>query len=69
VLDVRPIPHAIRHATVFGALDAMAPGEPLVIIAPHAPLPLLRQLEERGPIDVEFLVDGPDEWRVQITRR
>lgn len=69
VLDVRPIPHAIRHATVLGAFDAIAPGQSLVIIAPHLPRPLLAQLAERAPIDTEVLVDGPDAWTVRITRR
>ena len=69
VLDVRSIPHAIRHATVLGAFDAIPPGGALVVVAPHRPLPLLAQLAERAPIDVAYLVDGPDAWHVQITRR
>jgi uncharacterized protein (DUF2249 family) len=69
VLDVRPIPHAIRHATVFGAFDAIPEGGSLVIVAPHLPAPLLAQLAERAPVDTEVLVDGPDAWHVRITRR
>ncbi|MDI1288521.1 MAG: DUF2249 domain-containing protein [bacterium] len=69
VLDVRPIPHAIRHAAVFGAFDTIQPGQSLVIIAPHAPLPLLAQLSERAQVDATYLVEGPTEWHVQITRR
>lgn len=68
VLDVRAIPHAIRHAAVFGAFDAIRPGGSLVIIAPHAPVPLLNQLTARAPIIAEYLVEGPTEWHVQITR-
>ena len=40
----------------------------MVIVAPHAPLPMLSQLSERAPIDVEFLVEGPTEWHVRLTR-
>ena len=69
VLDVRPIPHAIRHATVFGAFDAIKPGESLVIIAPHLPRPLIAQLAERAPLEVEVLVDGPEAWHVRLTRQ
>ncbi len=69
VLDVRAIPHAIRHAAVLGAFDAIAPGAALVIVAPHAPRPLLAQLAERAPVDVEYLVEGPEAWHVRITRR
>lgn len=69
VLDVRPIPHAIRHATVFGAFDAIAPGQALVLVAPHNPLPLLGQLAERARIDVQYLVEEPGEWHLRITRK
>jgi len=69
VLDVRVIPPAVRHGAVFGAFDAIPPGGSLVLVAPHAPLPLLAQLAERAPIEVEMLVDGPTEWHVRITRR
>ena len=68
VLDVRTIPHAIRHASVFGAFDAIPAGGSLVLVAPHNPLPLLGQLSERFPIDVDYLHEGPDEWRLRITR-
>lgn len=68
VLDVRLIPPAIRHGAVFGAFDAIAPAQSLVIIAPHAPRPLLNQLAARAEIEVEYLVEGPTEWHVQITR-
>ncbi len=68
VLDVRAIPHAIRHASVFGAFDAIPAGESLVLVAPHNPLPLLNQLAARAEIDVEYLVQHPDEWRLRVTR-
>ena len=68
VLDVRTIPHAIRHAAVFGAFDAIQPNGSLVIVAPHLPRPLLAQLAERAPIEVEYLDEGPDAWHVRVTR-
>ncbi|NIJ10400.1 uncharacterized protein (DUF2249 family)/iron-sulfur cluster repair protein YtfE (RIC family) [Saccharomonospora amisosensis] len=69
-LDVRAVPHAIRHATVFGAFDAIGTGGSLVLVAPHDPQPLLRQLNERaaGRIDVEYLERGPQAWRLRLTR-
>lgn len=69
VLDVRTIPHAIRHATVFGAWSAIPAGGSLVIVAPHDPKPLLAQIAEReGPVTVTYLDEGPDAWRLQLTR-
>lgn len=69
-LDARAVPHAIRHATVFGALDAVPPGGGLVLLAPHDPLPLLRQVEERSPgaFAVDYLERGPEVWRLVFTR-
>lgn len=69
-LDVRDIPHAIRHATVFGALSAITVGGALDLVAPHDPKPLLAQIAEReqGAIDVEYLVPGPEAWTLRLTR-
>jgi uncharacterized protein (DUF2249 family) len=69
VLDVRTIPHAIRHATVFGAFGAIPVGGSLVLVAPHNPLPLLNQLAAQAEIEVEYLLEDPQEWRLRITRR
>jgi len=69
-LDVRAVPHAIRHATVFGALDAIGPGAGMVLIAPHDPLPLLAQIEQRMPgrFTVSYLMREPGQCRVQFLR-
>ncbi len=70
-LDARAVPHAIRHATIFGALDAVQAGGGLVLVAPHDPLPLLAQIEQRyaGAFDVEYVERGPEAWRLQFVRR
>jgi len=69
-LDARAVPHAIRHATIFGALDSVGPGSGMVLVAPHDPLPLLAQLEERSPgvFSVDYLEQGPEAWRVRFVR-
>lgn len=70
VLDTRQIPHAIRHATIFGALGAIAPGFSLDLLANHNPLPLLAQLEQKNPgeFTVTYVEDGPELWRVRFAR-
>lgn len=70
-LDARSVPHAIRHATVFGALDTVRPGEGMVLVAPHDPLPLLAQIEQRAPggFEVSYLERGPEAWRLALVRR
>jgi uncharacterized protein (DUF2249 family) len=69
-LDATVIPHALRHATIFGALGSLAPGAGLVLVAPHDPLPLLAQLEDRWPgrFDVVRTETGPTVWRLRFTR-
>ncbi len=69
-LDARSVPHSIRHATIFGALDAVQPGEGLVLVAPHDPLPLLAQIEARAPgvFAVDYLERGPEAWRLAFVR-
>lgn len=70
VLDARLIPHAIRHAAIFGALDSLAPGRALILVAPHDPQPLLQQANDRyeGNIAINYVQRGPDAWHVRLTR-
>lgn len=70
-LDARTIPHAIRHATIFGALDGLRPGAGLLLTADHDPLPLLAQLEQRAPggYTVDYRQAGPDVWQLELARK
>lgn len=69
-LDVRTVPHAIRHATVFGALDSVSSGAGMILVAPHDPLPLLAQIEQRysGGFSVDYIQRGPEAWRLEFIR-
>jgi uncharacterized protein (DUF2249 family)/iron-sulfur cluster repair protein YtfE (RIC family) len=70
-LDARTIPHAIRHATIFGALEGLRPGAGLLLAADHDPLPLLAQLEQRAPgaFAVSYRDSGPELWRLELVRK
>lgn len=69
-VDVRQIPREFRHARVIGQVTSLVPGESLVIAAPHAPTPLLNQIEQEvaGEFTFEYLLEGPQVWRVQVNR-
>jgi len=45
--DARGIAKRFRHAAIFGALDALRPGETMRFVNDHDPLPLLDQLRNR----------------------
>jgi uncharacterized protein (DUF2249 family) len=45
--DARGIAKRFRHAAIFGALDALRPGETMRFVNDHDPLPLLDQLLAR----------------------
>lgn len=70
-LDVQTIPHAIRHASIFGALESLAPHSGMIISATHNPVPLLMQLEQKHPgrFLSEYLDEGPERWRIKFVRR
>lgn len=67
VPDLQP---ALKHPTVFKKFDALRVGEAFVLINDHNPIPLYYQLKgERGDgFDWEKLEDGPEVWKVQITK-
>lgn len=70
-LDARVIPHAIRHASIKGALGSLQPGSGMVLVAPHDPVPLLQQVEAEAPgrYSVDYLERGPETWRLAFVRR
>lgn len=45
--DARGIAKRFRHPAIFGALDALNPGETMRFHNDHDPLPLLAQIEAR----------------------
>ena len=69
-LDVQTIPHAVRHAAIFGALNSLRPGAGLVLSATHNPLPLLAQLQQRDAtaFEISYLEEGPEIWKLKFVR-
>jgi uncharacterized protein (DUF2249 family) len=67
-LDVQTIPHAIRHAAIFGAIASLRPRAGLIVSATHNPVPLLTQLEARygDAYTAVYLENGPERWRILI---
>ena len=68
--DVRTLAPAQRHEQIFAAVAALVPGEGFILANDHDPKPLRYQLdaEQPGEIGWEYLAEGPDVWRVLISR-
>ncbi|MGX1793194.1 DUF2249 domain-containing protein [Microbacterium sp. NPDC055312] len=67
-LDAQAIPHAVRHAAIFGAIESLQPGAALVISATHDPVPLLTQLRGKhgDTFHTRYLDEGPERWRILV---
>lgn len=71
-IDVRKLEPKKKHPAIFDTFDELEVGESVVIINDHDPVPLKYQFEaERGEgvFGWEYLADGPEVWRVEITKK
>jgi regulator of cell morphogenesis and NO signaling len=71
ILNVTLLEPKLKHPTIFARFDDLAVGETLTIHNDHDPKPLYYQLlGERGNVFVwEYLEEGPEWWKVNLTRR
>ncbi len=68
--DARGIAKRFRHAAIFGALDALHPGERMRFVNDHDPLPLLEQLRARygAAVDIQYLQREPGAIVIDFVR-
>jgi uncharacterized protein (DUF2249 family) len=69
-LNVITIVPKERHPLIFRTFDELAVGEAFVLVNDHDPKPLYYQFlhEREGLVTWEYLQQGPDIWKVKITR-
>jgi len=69
-LDVRAIPPRDKHPTIFQTFDALGTGESFVLLNDHDPRPLRYQFEAEhaGQFGWQYLEQGPEVWRVEISK-
>jgi uncharacterized protein (DUF2249 family)/hemerythrin-like domain-containing protein len=67
-LDVRPMPPARRHSTIFETFAGLGAGAAFVLVNDHDPKPLYYQfkVEHAGEFTWDYLEQGPEVWRVRI---
>ena len=70
-LDVRAIPPRDKHPSIFRAFDSLQSGQTLTLVNDHDPRPLRYQLMAERPdsFDWEYEAQGPELWKVRISRR
>jgi uncharacterized protein (DUF2249 family) len=69
-LDVRPLAPRERHPLIFSTFGALGVGHAMELINDHDPKPLYYQFQAElpGAFSWDYLEEGPDTWRVAITR-
>lgn len=71
ILDVRDIVPRERHPKIFNTFDGLKAGEMMILINDHDPKPLKYQLdaERSGQMDWQYVEQGPEVWKVEITKK
>lgn len=69
--DARGIAKRFRHAAIFGALDALRPGETMRFANDHDPLPLLNQLQARygESVEIRYVSREPGNIVIDFARK
>lgn len=59
-----------RHPLIFRTFDELKKGESFILINDHDPKPLYYQFlhEKEGLFSWEYLEQGPETWKVKITK-
>lgn len=70
ILNVTLIEPKFKHPKIFEKFDSLSSGDGFIIDNDHDPKPLYYQLiGERGNVFTwEYLENGPDRWKVKITK-
>ena len=70
LIDVRPMPPRDRHPKIFGTWEELAPGQAILLVNDHDPVPLYYQFaaEQTGQFRWEYLEQGPQVFRVRISK-
>jgi len=68
--DARGVAKRFRHAAIFGALNALNPGETMRFMNDHDPLPLLEQMHQHfgDGIRVDYVSREPELIVIDFTR-
>ncbi|HZJ19027.1 MAG TPA: DUF2249 domain-containing protein [Pricia sp.] len=68
--DLRPFPPTERHEMFYKGFADIEPGEAFEFINDHDPRPLYYQMEaeSKDPFKWEYVIKGPEEWKVRVIK-
>jgi uncharacterized protein (DUF2249 family) len=71
LFDARGVAKRFRHAAIFGALEALGPGETMRFVNDHDPIPLLRQMDSHfgETVSVTYRQRGPEGVIIDFTKQ
>lgn len=69
-IDVRSIAPRERHPLIFNTFRSLGASESMELVNDHDPRPLYYQFQAElpGKFSWDYLQNGPDTWRVRITK-
>lgn len=70
-VDARKYEPKDKHPVIFNTFESLKPGEVMELVNDHDPRPLHYQFLAEMPdkFEWEYLEQGPDVWRVAITKK
>lgn len=70
-LNVTTIPPRDRHPLIFETFDGLSTDDSIILINDHDPKPLYYSFlhEREGRFGWEYLEQGPEAWKVRITKK
>ncbi|MGG3469590.1 DUF2249 domain-containing protein [Neobacillus pocheonensis] len=71
VINVPDYPPREKHLTIFNTFDELVSGETMQIVNDHDLRPLLYQfmMERTEQFTWEYLEEGPEVWKVAISKK
>ncbi|MBA4543229.1 MULTISPECIES: DUF2249 domain-containing protein [Thermoactinomyces] len=70
-VDAREYPPRDKHRVIFETFDGLKSGETMLLLNDHDPKPLYYQFQMERPdgFGWEYLEEGPEVWRVAISKK
>lgn len=71
VIEDQQLPASEKPGYIFDTFDSLEPGDSIILISSYDPEALWSLFDEKRPsqFTLEYLLNGPEEWRVKLTKK